>query len=35
LALGREVQSMWETPGGDERPLLRQLSSLPGALEAV
>jgi hypothetical protein len=35
LALGRDLQSLWETPGGDERPLLCQLSSLPGTLEAL
>jgi len=35
LALGRELQDVWEAEGRDERPLLRQLSVLPGTLEAL
>jgi hypothetical protein len=35
LALGRELQSVWKTEGRDERPILRQLSTLPGTLEAM
>jgi hypothetical protein len=35
LAMGWALQSVWETTGGDERLILRQLSQLPDALEAL
>jgi hypothetical protein len=35
LALGRELQEVWQAEGGDERSLLRKLSELPGPLESL
>jgi hypothetical protein len=35
LALGRELQGVWQVKRGDERIILCKLSSLPGTLEAL
>jgi hypothetical protein len=35
LALGRDLQSVWQKEGGDERIILRQLSALPGTLDSL